>query len=197
VAIELVISGGQSGADQAGLRAARTAGIRTGGTAPRGWLAEVADVQPDGAVRWVHRPCPWLADLGLAECPEPFGKVPDPRDGKVWREWVARCYPPRTRANVQASDGTLWFGDTGSRGFRTTHDAALAKGSGQPFLVVTPGVRPSEVREWLATHRIATLNVARNRESSSPGIGVKVEAFLGRVFLGDVKHNYIRNCIDF
>jgi hypothetical protein len=48
VAIELVISGGQSGVDQAGLRAARTAGIMTGGTAPRGWLAEVADVRPDG-----------------------------------------------------------------------------------------------------------------------------------------------------
>lgn len=53
--LERVISGGQTGADQAGLRAARTAGILTGGTAPKGWLTE------DG-------PAPWLADFGLVEC---------------------------------------------------------------------------------------------------------------------------------
>jgi hypothetical protein len=180
--LERVISGGQSGADQAGLRAARTAGILTGGTAPRGWLAEVADILPDGSVRWVHRSCPWLADFGLVECAEPVGEIPDPSDGRLWRDWVARCYPPRTRANVRDSDGTLWIESTESRGFRSTHDAALSKGSGCLFLVVSHGVLPSEVREWIAKHRIATLNVAGNRESGNPGIGAKVEAFLGRVF---------------
>jgi putative molybdenum carrier protein len=53
-----IISGGQTGADQAGLRAARAAGIPTGGFAPSGWETE------DG-------PSPWLADFGLVECPEP------------------------------------------------------------------------------------------------------------------------------
>jgi len=33
-----VISGGQIGADQAGLSAAKACGIRTGGSAPLGWL---------------------------------------------------------------------------------------------------------------------------------------------------------------
>ena len=47
-----VISGGQTGVDQAALRAARSCGIPTGGWAPRGWLTE------DG-------PAPWLADYGL------------------------------------------------------------------------------------------------------------------------------------
>jgi putative molybdenum carrier protein len=51
-----VISGGQTGADQAGLRAARAAGLPTGGWAPRGWLTE------DG-------PAPWLADWGIVERP--------------------------------------------------------------------------------------------------------------------------------
>ena len=42
--IELVISGGQTGVDRAGLDAAREAGIRTGGYCPQGRLAE------DGAI---------------------------------------------------------------------------------------------------------------------------------------------------
>jgi hypothetical protein len=36
--IERVISGGQTGADQAGWRAARAAGIPTGGFMPKGFL---------------------------------------------------------------------------------------------------------------------------------------------------------------
>ena len=51
-----IITGGQTGTDQAGLRAARAAGIPTGGWAPYGWLTE------DG-------PAPWLAEWGLVECP--------------------------------------------------------------------------------------------------------------------------------
>jgi hypothetical protein len=35
-----VVSGDQTGADQGGLRAARAAGIPTGGWAPKGWLVE-------------------------------------------------------------------------------------------------------------------------------------------------------------
>jgi hypothetical protein len=49
-----VISGGQTGVDQAGLRAARRMGFHTGGWAPRGWLTL------DGSA-------PWLAEYGLAE----------------------------------------------------------------------------------------------------------------------------------
>lgn len=56
--IERVVSGGQTGADQAGLRAARACGIATGGWAPAGWETEGG-------------PAPWLADFGLVECPEP------------------------------------------------------------------------------------------------------------------------------
>ncbi len=51
-----IVSGGQTGADQAGLRAARAAGIENGGWAPKGWATE------DG-------PALWLAEFGLIECP--------------------------------------------------------------------------------------------------------------------------------
>jgi hypothetical protein len=53
-----VWSGGQTGADQAGLRAARAVGWATGGWAPRGWRTEAG-------------PAPWLADYGLQEHPRP------------------------------------------------------------------------------------------------------------------------------
>src|SRR3546814_12294289 len=54
--VTLVISGGQTGADQGGLLGARAAGVRTGGTAPRDWRTE------DGAA-------PWLAEVGLVASP--------------------------------------------------------------------------------------------------------------------------------
>jgi hypothetical protein len=71
-----IISGGQTGADQAGLRAARAAGIETGGWAPKGWSTE------DG-------PAPWLAEFGLFECPNagyPARTEANARDsdGTVW-----------------------------------------------------------------------------------------------------------------
>lgn len=53
-----VISGGQTGVDQAGLFAARKAGLATGGYACRDWQTEAG-------------PAPWLADYGLVECDKP------------------------------------------------------------------------------------------------------------------------------
>lgn len=52
---ELIISGGQTGADRGALVAAHTLGIRTGGYAPNGWKTEVG-------------PAPWLGGVyGLVE----------------------------------------------------------------------------------------------------------------------------------
>lgn len=39
--LEKIISGGQTGADKAALRAAKAAGLKTGGTVPRGWRTEL------------------------------------------------------------------------------------------------------------------------------------------------------------
>jgi hypothetical protein len=50
--IDRIISGGRSGVDQATLRAARSAGIPTGGTAPRLYLAEVEQESLGGTTRW-------------------------------------------------------------------------------------------------------------------------------------------------
>src|SRR4051794_16636688 len=78
-----VISGGQAGADQAGLAAAAHYGIPTGGWMPRGFLVRdgVEDVsRPDLAARF-----------GLRE------------------NTLSADYADRTELNVRDSDGTIRF----------------------------------------------------------------------------------------
>lgn len=74
--LHMIISGGQTGADQAGLRAGRSAGIETGGWAAKGWMTEAG-------------PAAWLADFGLTESQEagyPARTRANVRDsdGTVW-----------------------------------------------------------------------------------------------------------------
>jgi hypothetical protein len=148
-----VISGGQTGADLAALSAARTAGIATGGYAAKGWLTEAG-------------PMPRLADFALVEAP-------------------VAGYPARTRLNVALADAALWFGDQASPGGKLTLSSCRAKGI--PCLIVRESVTPEYAAGWLRAYVFpvreggVTLLVAGNRESSAPGIGDRVEAFLGRV----------------
>jgi hypothetical protein len=144
-----VISGLQTGSDQGGVRAAKAAGLETGGTMPRGYLTE------DG-------PRPDFAEL--------YGAV----------EHESREYPPRTRKNAADSDATIWFGSGDSRGFGCTMNACRA--ANKPvFLVKTRSITPQQAADWLVANRVAVLNVAGNRESTSPGIGERTEAFMAEV----------------
>jgi hypothetical protein len=148
--LEKLISGGQTGADQAGWRAAQAFGLPTGGWMPRGFLTE------DG-------PHPEFAEhYGAAELP-------------------TESYPARTEQNVQDSDGTLWFGATTTAGAQAT--IGTAHTLRKPCLPIYPGAsfKPAHVVAWVTENAIRTLNVAGNRESEEPGIGVRVEQFLGQV----------------
>jgi hypothetical protein len=138
----IVISGGQSGADQAGLRAAKALGIETGGWAPKDWVTE------DGRRETL------LRSFGLKEHP-------------------LRGYPPRTRANVDLSDATVWFG-LESPGYRCTRRAAEQLGR----LFWENPRTPEELTFLIHESRIGCLNVAGNRESTNTGIGKIVEEFL-------------------
>ena len=86
-----IISGGQTGADQGGLRAGQELGIVTGGTAPPGWRTD------DGPAQEL------LMHYGLVE-----------------GESDPRTYPKRTRKNVLDSDGTVLFGRMNSPGCSLT-----------------------------------------------------------------------------
>jgi hypothetical protein len=148
--LDKIISGGQTGTDQAAWRAAQPFGVAVGGWMPKGFLTE------DGA-----RP-DFAQQYGATEMP-------------------TESYAARTEQNVQDSDATLWFGETTTSGAQATVGACQR--FGKPCLPVYPGAsfEPAHVATWITENRIRTLNVAGNRESEEPGIGDRVERFLGQV----------------
>jgi hypothetical protein len=173
--IEKIISGGQTGADQAGLRAAKRFGIPTGGWAPRGWLVE----KPGGG----HGSNPSLRDYGLIECPAPCGEKPPYMQN--W-EWTAKCYKARTAFNAEAGDATVWFDFAGpsadSRGYWATRSRVPIC---RPFVTIerpSISIPPNEFVEKWGAKLNGVINIAGNRESKSPGVGAWVELYLAEVF---------------
>jgi len=102
-------------------------------------------------------------------------------------------YPPRTKYNVQHSDGTLVFGDFTSPGCKLT-----IKYCGQfkkPYTII--GWQRNEndphhslwlktgaiyLRDWCKVNGILILNVAGNRERTNPGIHDAVKALIMETF---------------
>ena len=150
IMLKKLISGGETGANQATWRAATAFGVPTGGWMARGFLTE------DG-------PHPEFA--------EQYGAAQLPSDSEL----------ARTEQNIQDSDATLWFGETTTPGAHETIAASLALG--KPYMLVYPGASfaPAHVAAWIIENKIRTLNVAGNREEEEPGIGDRVERFLGEV----------------
>ena len=145
-----LISGGQTGADQGALSAGAYLGVKTGGWVPKGWKTD-------------EGPAPWLADFGC-------------------QEHGSAQYAPRTIANVRWADATIWFGDPDSAGGRLTLDTV--RDERQPYRIF-PSAKTIQqdvaamIQDFLAEYpEIKRLNVAGNRESTSPGIGVFVDAVL-------------------
>jgi hypothetical protein len=160
-----IISGGQTGVDQAALRAAKHCGLMIGGWCPPGRLCE-AGVIP--------------AEFPLEETEQ--DRSPDAPD-------VPRSQ--RTEWNVRDSDGTLVLAAGGNRsGCPTIADAGTewamqcAQRYGRPLLVCDVG-DPSakeKVQEWLGQNPIKVLSVGGPAESTSPGIGDRAYALLRSVF---------------
>ena len=145
--LEPIVNGGQTGADQAGGRAAQACGIATGGGMPRGVLTETADGRGS-------KPHPERADL----------------DGA--RELPTARSPAWTFADARDSDATLWFGSIDAPGVRATIEAC--RQLSQSCRHVEGGfTRPSHVAEGIVAHEVRVLNVAGHRESEPPGIGAR------------------------
>lgn len=148
--IHKIISGGQSGADIAGLEAGRALGIETGGTVPPGWIKH--------------------DDYGRKVCAkellQSFGCVEGKADPSIFRL--------RTIKNAQDADGTLWMGRVTSPGARLTLSSSTQRN--KPAPIINP--RPEELRAWIIKNRIKILNVAGNRECKFPGIGLLTKTLL-------------------
>ena len=151
--LKKVISGGQTGVDQAALQAARKLGYETGGTCARGWETE------EGL-------SPWLRDYGLVEAdkdgyPYRTAKNVQDSDGTLL---ITSNWGPGSRLTRDKciSEGKTYY-------------------VASPDLW-TPDLT-NDFRCWIFNYEIEVLNVAGTRESSSPGIhkwtyGFLVEALL-------------------
>lgn len=142
--VKKIISGGQTGADQAGLHAAKyELGLDTGGTMPGGWRTEAGD-RPD-----------FKATYGMVED-------------------SSRSYLPRTEQNVLNSDATLIFGknsagSVATRNFCETWGKPYWQqywDSGTPVTLE----QIEQFKEWLEDNDVEVLNVAGNREEKNKGI---------------------------
>ena len=157
--IDTIISGGQTGADQAFLRFAARTGLKTGGWAPKHYRTEA------GQARWLG------TEYGLKEHPEKrySGRtLANVREGDL----TLIVGMPSSGCNLtQQFCGAQWEGKPWlwikwpDYPADQQDDARL-------------------VREWLACYPAATiLNGAGNREEKNPGIGAYTEDLLTRVFI--------------
>jgi hypothetical protein len=156
--ILLVITGGQTGADQAGWRAAKAVGIKTGGWMPKGFQTE------DGR----H---PEFAEMyGAKEHSSVL--YPTRTRANVFTSdalvWFGNCYSSGGRCTLQAChDANI--------DYYVVHRENYRGGDGTPSL-------GDWINEWCFCPEVKTLMVAGNRESSAPGIGAWVERYLTEVF---------------
>jgi hypothetical protein len=131
-----VISGGQIGADRLGLEVAKELGLKTGGTAPKGFkTSRGADKS--------------LRDFGLTEISDQQTKDYQGREN---------FYGPRTEQNIINSDYTLLFGSPESPGSRLT--VSLARKHGKRILI---NPSPEQFAELVSKEGTGTINIAGNR----------------------------------
>lgn len=164
LALRKVISGGQTGVDQAALRAANECGLEIGGWCPPGRVCESGIIP---------------SEFPLEETPEE--RSPDARD-------VPRSQ--RTEWNVRDSDGTLVLRSSGRSGHHTgegTEWTIKCAAQYERALLVLEIEEPeakSKILHWLAADEIRTLNVAGRSEHNAPGIAEHAYALLKGVFAG-------------
>jgi hypothetical protein len=159
-----VISGGQTGVDQAALRAAKECGLEIGGWCPPGRVCE------NGIIP---------LEFPLHETPEE--RSPDAPE-------IPRSQ--RTEWNVRDSDGTLVLRSNSRSGRRAgegtdwTIRCATRYGCALLVLEIEDPNAKDKVLRWLTTDPIKTLNVAGRSEGTAPGIGEHAYALLRSVFTG-------------
>lgn len=171
--LQKIVSGGQTGADIAALRAAKKLGLETGGYSTFGFVTTLGRDPELGSV------------YGLQEMPKARS--------------LARAYISRSIKNAQESDATLAFRFSSSVGTDKTigycrigrwcvsTEEVATETSYRPVLVIS-SLEEEEfernrkrLREFVRVNSVKVLNVAGHRASDSyPHIEEQVEDFLIR-----------------
>ena len=146
-----IISGGETGADQGGLRAAKSLGYKTGGCMPRGF-------------RTANGPAPGLAqEFGLRE------------------HTSSRFSSATRTNVQDADGTIRFARDFQSPGSQSTLKFIRQYGKPYLDIDMDNPRPVEEVRRWLDANKIKVLNVAGNREKLAPGIERFVTEYLVKV----------------
>jgi hypothetical protein len=158
--VKRIVSGGQTGVDQAALRAAQSCGLSCGGWCPPGRLCESGTIPS-------HFPLEETPEERSPEAPE------IPRSQRT--EW-----------NVRDSDATLILQPRlhDKQDFGTDWTRRCAARYGRPLFVCDPAdpAAQAKIEEWLRGMSVHTLNVAGPSESTVPGIGDQAYSLLLQIF---------------
>ena len=165
-----VISGGQTGADQAGLLAAKSIGLRTGGTAPSGWYTDTG-------------PNILLKSFGLsAEGDYRSRTIANVRnsDGTILLSLTLNSPGSKLTRNEARRQGKPFF----------EHDISelmeLSAGSND-FLNYTAARKAlaTKIQNWILENQVQILNVAGNREKDTKHFSTThlVQAILMEAFV--------------
>jgi len=157
--LQKIISGGQTGVDQAALDVAINMGIECGGWCPPGRLCESGFISP-------HYP--------LEETPSDRSEAATDIPRSLRTEW-----------NVRDADATLILLPkhiSGDKGSEWTIQCAL--NYQKPYLIADPFAFDAciYIGSWLEKIRIKVLNIAGPSESSYPGTGEQTRKLLTEVF---------------
>ena len=180
-----IVSGGQTGVDQAALYAARACGFEISGFVPPGFASETSEGIPSDL-----RDA--LTPLSSDELETLSASNAELRD-ELGSERFARL--ARTRRNVEVADATLVVIPHELQSPGTAETIAHARRLGRALLVLcfdpraatdaglqrgvcseqladaSSSGRVEELRRWVREHDPATLNVAGPCESEAPGFG--------------------------
>lgn len=149
-----VISGGQTGADLAGLKSAKAHGIPTGGWMPKGFLAQ-------------DRLHPEYAEMyGMRETQE------------------SHYPPRTALNVKESDGTLRFAGDWESRGEKLTKQMTIQYHKPEMPVTVGSCVLEGwdRVIAWIKENKIQVLNIAGNSEETWPGIGLSVECWLDSLF---------------
>lgn len=149
--LERVISGGQTGADRAGLAAAKDAGVATGGWMPKGFRA-------------LDGPHPEFAEL--------YGVQEHASD---------RYPPRTSLNVKESDATLRFATDWSSPGEVLTLRMCKGYGKPRLDVTPGGHLTPADVAAWLVGNNVRVLNVAGNTERTSPGIEAFTAAFLAEV----------------
>lgn len=161
--IEKIVSGGQTGVDQAALLMARELGIKVGGWCPKGGLDENG--------RCILEQYSSMKEARTTNPNERTKLNIEDSDGTL-------IIVPSIPLSEKIKDGTLLT-------------IEYVKETKKPYLIISLNDPNSSdpFKNWLSENDIKILNIAGPRESNSPGINQQSSELL-REIIGNLQHSY-------